>query len=95
MRKYEAVLVFKPEVTDEARNLVFDKIKAIIEKDGKITDIDEWGKRKLAYEINYIKEGYYIIVKFETEDTKTIAEIERRSKIEDSIIRYMVVREDA
>lgn len=94
MRKYEGVLVFKPEITDEVRNISFDKIKAIIEKDGKIIDIDEWGKRKLAYEINYIKEGYYIIVKFEG-NSKTVTEFERRSKLEDSIIRYMVVREDA
>ena len=94
MRKYEGVLVFKPELTDEVRNISFDKIKAIIEKDGKITDVDEWGKRKLAYEINYIKEGYYVIVKFEA-NTDVVTEVERRCKLEDAIIRYMVVREDA
>ncbi|NMB10075.1 MAG: 30S ribosomal protein S6 [Tissierellia bacterium] len=94
MRKYEGVLVFKPELTDEVRNISFDKIKAIIEKDGKITDVDEWGKRKLAYEINYIKEGYYVIVKFEA-NADVVTEVERRCKLEDAIIRYMVVREDA
>lgn len=94
MRKYEGVIVFKPDLEDEARNLAFDRIKEPIEANGKITEISDWGKRKLAYEINYIKEGYYYIVDFDA-TPEVITEITRRSKISDAIIRYMFVRKDA
>lgn len=94
MRKYEGVIVFKPDLEDEARNQAFDRIKDIIESNGKISEISDWGKRKLAYEINYIKEGYYYIVEFEAEP-ELITELERRSRISDAIIRYMFVRKDA
>ncbi|HHX68994.1 MAG: 30S ribosomal protein S6 [Miniphocaeibacter sp.] len=94
MRKYEGVLVFKPDLEDEARNQAFDRIKETIESNGKISEISDWGKRKLAYEINYIKEGYYYIVEFEA-NPELITEIERRSRISDAIIRYMFVRKDA
>ncbi|QQK08012.1 30S ribosomal protein S6 [Miniphocaeibacter halophilus] len=94
MRKYEGVLVFKPDLEDEARNQAFDRIKETIESNGKISEISDWGKRKLAYEIDYIKEGYYYIVDFEA-NPELITEIERRSRISDAIIRYMFVRKDA
>ncbi|WP_100065708.1 30S ribosomal protein S6 [Miniphocaeibacter massiliensis] len=94
MRKYEGVFVFKPELDEEQRNQAFDRIKEAIESNGKILEIADWGKRKLAYEINYIKEGYYYIVNFEA-TPESITEIERRSRISDAIIRYMVVKKDA
>lgn len=94
MRKYEGVFIFKPNLEDEVRNQAFDRIKAAIETSGTITDVVEWGNKKLAYEINYIKEGYYIIVNFEA-TSEVVKEVERRSRISDAIIRYMVVRKDA
>ena len=94
MRKYEGVFIFKPNLEEEVRNQAFDRIKAAIEANGTITEINEWGYRKLAYEINYIKEGYYIIVNFEAA-AEVVAEVERRSRISDAIIRYMVVKQEA
>lgn len=94
MRKYEGVLVFKPDLEDEVRNQLFNRIKDIIETNGKVSEVSEWGKRKLAYEINYIKEGYYYIVEFEAEP-ELITELERRSRIADAIIRYMFVKKNA
>lgn len=94
MRKYEGVFIFKPNLEDDVRNKAFDKIKAVIEDNGNIIEVDEWGNRKLAYEINYIKEGYYIIVNFEAKND-VVKEVERKSRISDEIIRYMVVRKDA
>lgn len=94
MRKYEGVFIFKPNLEDEVRNQAFDRIKSAIETSGNITEVNEWGNRKLAYEINYIREGYYIIVNFEA-TADVVAEVERRSRISDAIIRYMVVRTDA
>lgn len=94
MRKYEGVFIFKPNLEEEVRNQAFDRIKSAIEANGNITEVNEWGNRKLAYEINYIREGYYIIVNFEA-NADVVAEVERRSRISDAIIRYMVVRNDA
>lgn len=94
MRKYEGVFIFKPNLEDEVRNQAFDRIKAAIETSGTITDVNEWGNRKLAYEINYIKEGYYVIVNFEA-TSDVVKEVERRSRISDAIIRYMVVKKEA
>ena len=94
MRKYEGVFIFKPNLEDEVRNQAFDRIKAAIESNGTITEINEWGNRKLAYEINYIKEGYYYVVNFETK-TDRVIEIERKLRINDAVIRYMIVKKDA
>ena len=65
MNKYELVLIFKPELSEEDRNTVFSRIQQVIDENGKLEEVHDWGKRKLAYEINYIKEGYYYIVNFD------------------------------
>ncbi|MDO5027593.1 MAG: 30S ribosomal protein S6 [Tissierellia bacterium] len=93
MNNYEAVLIFNPNLTDEDRNQKLEGFKKIIEEAGEVTSVDDWGKRKLAYEINYIKEGYYYIVDFKA-DASHIKEFERRMRISDSIIRYMVIRKE-
>ncbi|MDU7560441.1 MAG: 30S ribosomal protein S6 [Finegoldia magna] len=93
MNKYELVLIFKPELSEEDRNTVFSRIQQVIDENGKLEEVHDWGKRKLAYEINYIKEGYYYIVNFDL-DPQFVKEIERRCRLFDQIIRYMVVRVD-
>lgn len=93
MNKYELVLIFKPELSEEDRNTVFSRIQQVIDENGKLEEVHDWGKRKLAYEINYIKEGYYYIVNFGL-DPQFVKEIERRCRLFDQIIRYMVVRVD-
>lgn len=93
MNKYELVLIFKPELSEEDRNTVFSRIQQVIDENGKLEEDHDWGKRKLAYEINYIKEGYYYIVNFDL-DPQFVKEIERRCRLFDQIIRYMVVRVD-
>lgn len=93
MRKYEAVFIFEPTVDEETRNGVIEKFKGIIEKDGSLIGIDEWGSRKLAYEINDLTEGYYILLNLEA-DTEVIAELERVTKITNGIMRHMIVRDD-
>ena len=82
MNKYEAVIMFYPEVEEEKRNASFDRLKKVIEKDGKINNIDEWGMKKLAYAIDYKKEAYYIFYEFETK-AEDIVEINRVAKIMD------------
>ncbi|MDD7463634.1 MAG: 30S ribosomal protein S6 [Anaerococcus sp.] len=93
MNNYEAVLIFNPEITDEVRNQRLDALKEIINKAGEVVSVDDWGKKKLAYEINDYKDGYYYIVDFKAE-ADHIKEFERRMRISDSVMRYMVIRKE-
>ena len=93
MNNYEAVLIFKPDMSDQDRTELFDRFKAVIEENGEVTNVDDWGKRRLAYEINYIREGYYYIVEFKSLPDH-IKEFERRLRLSDFIIRYMVIRKE-
>ena len=91
MNKYEAVIMFYPEVEEEKRNASFERLKKVIEKDGKINNVYEWGMKKLAYEIDYKNEAYYIFVEFETK-AEDIAEINRVAKIMDPVMRQMIIK---
>lgn len=93
MKKYEAVFVFAPDVDEEKRNGVVERFKGIIETDGSIDKIDEWGMRKLAFEINDYTEGYYTLLNFES-SSDVINEMNRIAKITDSVIRHMIIREE-
>ena len=91
MNKYEAVIMFYPEVEEEKRNASFERLKKVIEKDGKINNIDEWGMKKLAYAIDYKNEAYYIFYEFETK-AEDIVEINRVAKIMDPVMRQMIIK---
>ena len=93
MNNYEAVLIFKPDMSDQDRTELFDRFKAVIEENGEVTNVDDWGKRRLAYEINYIREGYYYIVDFKSLPDH-IREFERRLRLSDFVLRYMVIRKE-
>lgn len=93
MRKYEAVLIFAPTVEEDKRNGIVEKLTGIIEENGSLIGIDEWGSRKLAYEIDDLTEGFYILLNLEAE-TEVIVELERVISITDGIIRHMIVRDD-
>ena len=91
MNKYEALYIIKPDVEDEARAALIQKFADIVTADGgEIVGIDEWGKRKLAYEINYISEGYYVLMNFDAKPALP-AELERNFKINENVMRFMVV----
>lgn len=90
MNSYEMVLVFKPNMEETDRKTVMDRILEPISQNGSLGEINDWGQRRLAYEINYIREGHYYIINFEA-DPSIITEIERRSRIADTVIRYMVI----
>ena len=93
MRKYEGVFIFMPNLEEEKRNQDFDKLQEIINKNGSVLEVAEWGMRKLAYEINDLTEGYYFVVNFES-NSEVVQEIDRICKISDSIMRHMIVRDD-
>lgn len=94
MNKYELAVVVSAKLEDEQRAEVVDKAKALIERfGGTITEVDEWGKKKLAYEIQKMKEAFYYFIRFDAESTAP-AEIESRMRIMDGVIRYLCVRQD-
>ncbi len=95
MSKYELALVVNAKIEDDERAAVVDKCKFQIERfGGTITNVDEWGKKRLAYEIQKMKEGFYYFIQFESE-TSAPAEIERRVRIMDNVLRYLIVKREA
>ena len=95
MNKYELVLVVNAKIEDDARAAVVDKAKAYVERfGGTVTEVEDWGKKRLAYEIQHMKEGFYYFIQFEAA-AEAPAEIERRVRIMENVLRYLVVRKDA
>lgn len=95
MNKYELAVVVSAKIEDDARAEVIEKVKALITRfGGVVTDVDEWGKRRFAYEIQKMKEGYYYFIQFEADATAP-AEIERHVRIMENVIRYLCVRQEA
>jgi small subunit ribosomal protein S6 len=92
-RNYELVYILRPNLEDEAKEAVFNKVKGIIESDGQVTEVDTWGNRRLAYPIKKLNEGFYNLVYF-TATSEVVNEIDRNLKIMDSVIRHMMVRKD-
>ncbi|QUH19413.1 30S ribosomal protein S6 [Alkaliphilus sp. B6464] len=91
MNKYELVYILKSNVEDEKRTQLLDKFRGIIEADGAIENVDEWGNRKLAYEINKVNEGYYTLVNFNA-GADVPKELDRNLKIADEVIRHMIIK---
>lgn len=92
MNKYEVVYIIDPAVEEEARKELIAKFNSLItENGGSVDKVEEWGKRRLAYAIDYKTEGYYVLVNFQAE-SELPKELERNLQISDSIIRYQVIR---
>ena len=95
MSKYELAVVVSAKLEDDARAEVIEKVKALVTRfGGNITDVDEWGKKRLAYEIQKMKEGFYYFIQFEA-DATCPAEVERHVRIMDNVMRYLVVKKEA
>ena len=89
--KYEVMYVINPSFTEEETAAVVEKFKALVEANGTLDELEEMGKRKLAYEINFKSEGYYVLMTF-TAPAEIPAEIERQMRISDDVMRFIVVR---
>ena len=89
---YETMLVFSVANVDESVTALVEKFKALIEANATIESIDEWGKRKLAYPINYETEGYYMLVNFSCEPDFP-AELDRVVKITEGVLRSLTVKQ--
>ena len=92
MNKYELIYVIDTAMEESARNELIARFNGMIEADGgKVEKVEEWGKRRLAYAINYKTEGYYVLVNF-TANAELPREIERVMQINESILRYLTVK---
>ena len=93
MNKYEVVYIIDPAVEDEARKALINRFNELITGNGGSVDkVEEWGKRRLAYAIDYKTEGYYVLVNFQAE-ADLPKELERNLQISDSVIRYQVIKQ--
>ena len=95
MSKYELCVVLNAKIEDDERAAIIEKIKGHIDRfGGAVTNVDEWGKKRLAYEIQKMREGFYYFIQFDA-NADCPAEIEKRVRITDNVIRYLIVRADA
>lgn len=94
MRKYEVMYIIRPDVEQENVQAIVDKFNGIINNGGEVTKSDVIGKRRLAYEINKIRDGYYVLVHFNA-TTEVVNELDRIMKITDEVIRTLIVRDVA
>ena len=94
MNKYELAVAVSAKIEDDERAATIDKVKAYVERfGGQITNIDECGKRRLAYEVQHMKEAFYYFIQFDAEPAAP-AEIEDNIRIMENIVRFLCVRQD-
>ncbi len=91
--KYESIFIINPNLDEEGTKGLIDKFKGLIESSAALENIEEWGKRKLAYPIEKINEGYYVLANFSADST-FIHELERVYKITDGVIKYIIINKD-
>ena len=95
MAKYELAVVVNAKIEDDARAAVIEKVQKYVTRfGGQISDVEEWGKKRLAYEVQKMREGFYYFIHFEAETTAP-AEIEARLRIMENVMRFLCVRQDA
>lgn len=95
MNKYEITVVVNPNLDEEALNTEYAQIQELIERFGGVVEkVDDWGKRKLAYEINKIGEGFYRFFTVNAESTVPV-EIESRIRLRENVIRYLIIKMNA
>ncbi len=94
MNKYELAVVVSAKIEDDERTATLEKVKEIITTNGgTITNVDEWGKKRLAYEVQKMKEAFYYFIQFDGASTVP-AEVESRVRLMENVVRYLVVRQD-
>ena len=95
MSKYELALVVNAKIEDEAREAVVEKAKGYVARyGGTVTEVEEWGKKRLAYEVQKMREGFYYFIQFEA-DATCPSDVERHVRILDNVMRYLVVKKEA
>lgn len=94
MKKYEIMYIIRPNMEEEAQKALVERFANVLTTNGaEVTNVKEWGKRRLAYEINDFREGVYMVSKVNA-PAEAVQEFERLAKISEDIIRHIVVREE-
>ncbi|AOL99978.1 MULTISPECIES: 30S ribosomal protein S6 [Bacillus] len=94
MRKYEVMYIIRPNIDEESKKAVIERFNNVLTSNGaEITGTKDWGKRRLAYEINDFRDGFYQIVNVQS-DAAAVQEFDRLAKISDDIIRHIIVKEE-
>ena len=94
--KYELALVLNGKLEDEDKKAELDKALAYIARfNGNVTNVDDWGKKRFAYDIQKMKEGFYYFIQFESEDNNCPNELEAHIRLMESVVRYLVVKQEA
>ncbi len=93
MRSYELMTIHRPELSEEdVRSLITGVENFLDSRGSKVSNTDHWGKRRFAYEINHMNEGYYSLVTFKTDNPVAIDELDRALRLSDAVIRHKVMR---
>ena len=91
---YEALYILQPDLSEEQIQSLVEKFKGVVEANGTVSEVDEWGKRRLAYPINDLMEGYYVLMTFTAAAAAVPAELDRIFRITDGVMRSMIVCKD-
>lgn len=94
MTNYELMFIINPTLEDSKKEATVEMVKEIITADGEVEKVDLWGMRKLAYPIEKLNDGYYVVVDFKA-STELPKELDRRLRISDNVMRHMIVNKDA
>ena len=93
INKYETVIIIDNSLQEEEINALVEKFKSLIETEGTVESVDLWGKRRLAYPINDLNEGYYALINFSAKPTFP-QELDRILKITDGILRFIIIKKE-
>ncbi len=94
MNKYELALVVNAKIEDDVRTAIVEKAKEYITRfGGTVTEVEDWGKKRLAYEVQKMREGFYYFIQFDAE-TDVPAQVEQHVRIMDNVLRFLCVRKD-
>ncbi len=94
MRKYEVMYIIRPNIEDEAKKALVERFNNVLSENGaEVAETKEWGKRRLAYEINDFRDGYYMLLQVNSE-AAAVQEFDRLAKISEDIIRHIVIKKE-
>lgn len=94
MNKYEALYIISPTLDEETTKSIVEKFKALVESQAQLETLEEWGRKRLAYEVQDQKEGYYVLMQFAAAPAFP-AELERQFKITEGVMKYLVTNREA
>ncbi len=95
MRAYEVLFILKPDLEEEATNAAIEKLANLIQQNnGAVEQISRWGKKRMAYEIQDFREGFYTLILFQG-DPETVRELDRVMRISEEVLRHLIVRREA